>query len=394
MASDGSSPPPAPAPTSTSGRFTRAEVDLDIITDNTRALRAWARSPHFLGILKANAYGHGASAVANAVLAGGADRLGVYTAGEALELRQASIAAPIHVIGPLTPGETAEVADMGCILTITSPEAVSILTTLGRPVQVHIKVDTGLGRSGVSPHELGPVLDVLDRADSVNVTGLFTHFACADEAEKEPTRRQLELFEEAARLARSHGLTTLCLHTANTAATLDMPETHLDMVRCGIGLFGYYPSDQVRRNVSLRPALSLRSTVTRVHEQAPGSGVGYGYEFVCSRPTRIALVPIGYGDGLDRRLGNGRGAVLVQGQVAPIVGRVSMDQITLDVTDISGVRVGDSVTLIGRDGDRERSAEDLAREAGSISYAVLCALMPRVPRVYQHSFHAGNSEAM
>lgn len=363
-------------------RATRAVVDLDAVDWNVRHFREWSRAPHFMTVVKADAYGHGAAQIARAAVSAGADHVGVYAVNEGVALRRGGIEAPILVFGPFTAHEAVLAVRHDLMLTITSPEAAITLAESGLKVTVHVKVDTGLARSGVLPDEVGRALSVLADAGTVRVRGLFTHFASADEQDKRLTYDQLSRFLQGAQQAGTRGLGGLCLHAANTAATLDVPESHLDMVRVGIGTYGYYPSANVHRPFILRPVLSLASSLTRVHLEPPGVGVGYGHEFVCPRPTILGLVPIGYGDGLDRRLGHGRGQVLVRGQAVPIVGRVSMDQITVDLTEVPRVQVGDSVTVIGQDGAAAQTAEDLGHAAGTISYDVLTGLLPRVPRVY------------
>jgi alanine racemase len=366
------------------GRATRAEVNLDVIAANVRALRRVARSRELMAVVKGDAYGHGAAAVGQIALENGASWLGVYTVGEGVRLRSAGITAPTIVFGPFERGEAADIVRHRLTPAISSLEAGQKLqdAAAGTAVAFHVKIDTGLNRSGIEPAAALPLLESLSRFPALQAQGILTHFACADEPARPENVQQLATFLDVLRVLEGAGHRFAVRHAANTGATLSLPESHLDMVRCGIGVCGYYPSEKVARSTSLRPALSLLTKVTRLHDLPAGAGIGYGHEFVCTRPTRVALAPIGYGDGLPRTLGLGVGRVIVRDRLVPIVGRISMDQITIDVTDILNVRIGDPVTIIGASDDAEHSADDLAAEAGTISYDILCGILPRVPRLY------------
>lgn len=373
--------------------LTRAEVDLDTIEANVRALRSQAHPAGLMAIVKANGYGHGAVMTAHAARQAGADWLGVYAPVEGAVLRDAGIGGPILVLGPFTAREARVMVDRDLTPTVTSLESAGLLQDAAGASQlrVHIKLDTGLQRAGVEWEDAVPFAAALRKFPALVIEGLLTHFASADEADKGAALQQLERFHTAATLLAEHGFSIPVLHTANTGGLLDLPETRLTLARAGIGLYGYYPSDAVSRSVPLRPALRLLSTVTRVHDVPAGTGVGYGFEHRCSRLSRIALAPIGYGDGLPRSLGNGRGRVIIRGSFVPIIGRVSMDQITIDATDVDGVQVGDEVTMIGSDGDATQTADDVGTATGTISYDILTGLLPRIPRVYMK---AGNPVAV
>ena len=378
-------PPPIEKSPDWGGRPTRAEVDLDAITANARALKQLVAGVKLMAVVKANGYGHGASVVAEAALEGGADWLGVYTVEEGIVLRQAGITAPVLVFGPFGSGEAADVWRSRLTPTVTSLAAADALQRVapnGETLPFHLKIDTGLARAGLSTEDAVPFMRALRQFSALWAQGLYTHFASADDLSPEPTRSQLRLFLQTADRLEAAGHSFVLKHAANSAATLCLPEARLDMVRTGISIYGYYPSQQVDKTVAVRPALSLLSAICRVHLVPAGAGVGYGHEFRGRRPTKIALVPVGYGDGLPRAFGLGCGLALVRGRAAPVVGRVSMDQITLDVTDVPGVEVGDPVTLIGAQGDIRQTADDVARQAGTISYEILAGLLPRVPRVY------------
>jgi alanine racemase len=337
-----------------------------------------------MAVVKADAYGHGAAAVARAALAHGASWLGVYTVDEGASLRESGIDAPILVFGPFEAAEAAQIVRNRLTPTVYTVEAGRILETSGpaTPIPFHLKVDTGLSRSGVDPARSREVLDALAAMPALRPEGIYTHFARSDEPSRPETAQQLGLFLDTVWRLEQAGYTFEIKHAANTGATLWAADSHLDMVRFGIGTYGYAPSTDTQGNVALTPALSLLSSLVRVHTVSAGAGIGYGHEFVSGRKSRLALVPIGYGDGLPRSLGHSAGRVLVRGREAPILGRVSMDQIIIDVTNIPGASVNDDAVLIGRSETMEQDADIFAAQAGTISYDVLTKLLPRVPRLY------------
>ena len=367
-----------------SGRSTRAEVNLDAVRANVMGLRRHVGESRLLAVVKANGYGPGATMVARAALDGGATWLGVYCVEEGVALREAGIEAPILIFGPFEAGEASDVVESRLTPTIHNLEAAEALSRVAanRTVPFHLKIDTGLTRAGVPPEDALALAKRLRDLPTLRPQGLYTHFASADEPCKESTWEQLRVFLETADAIERAGITFPLRHAANSAATLDCPPTWLHMVRCGISIYGCYPSDAVSRTVPLQPALALKTTVARVRQVPAGTGVGYGHEFRCCRDSIIALAPIGYGDGLPRTLGHGTGRVLVREALAPIVGRVSMDQITVDVTDIPAVTPGDEVTLIGTQAGVSQTAEDVAAQAGTISYDIVTGILPRVPRLY------------
>ncbi|GAC1443003.1 MAG: alanine racemase [Chloroflexota bacterium] len=347
-------------------------------------MRQLVNGGKIMTVVKANAYGHGAVQVARAALRGGASWLGVYTVQEGETLRRHGVQAPILVFGPFQRSEAKVIVQNKLTPTITNVEAGSWLqdSSDGQRMPFHLKVDSGLSRAGVLPCEVADLLEKLSALPALVAEGIYTHFARADELDQSYTQSQLAIFLQLIQCLGDAGRSFEVRHAANSAATLGLPESHLDMVRCGISTYGYFPSSFVPKKVRLQPALSWMSSITRVHSITSGTGVGYGHEFRAERTSTIALVPIGYGDGLSRGLGHGRGSVIVRGAPAPIIGRVSMDQITIDVTDIGGVKSGDAVIIIGANDRAVQSAEDVAAAAGTISYDVLTAILPRVPRLY------------
>ena len=358
-----------------------AEIDLDAVADNVRLLKSQANGAALLAVVKANAYGHGAVAVARAALAAGADRLGVICVDEGEQLRRAGITAPILVMGHTPAEEARRLVDLSLTPSVVSREVALALARVaserGIEVAVHLKVDTGLNRYGLPPSEAADLGRWLRDLAGVQVEGLFTHFASADERDKSHTLEQHRLF-----LSVAEQLDWVPIrHVSNTATLLDMPDMSLEMVRPGLGIYGCYPSAQVNRSLPLRPALSLKSRVARLTSLAPGESVSYGRTWRASRPSLIGLVLCGYADGLPRALSN-RGSVLVRGQRAPIVGRVCMDMCMVDLSDIPDVAVDDEVVIIGRQGEEEISADEVAELCGTISYEILCGISARVSRLY------------
>jgi alanine racemase len=362
-----------------------ARIDLGAIRHNTAVLARAAGRARLMAVVKAEGYGHGATAAARAALAGGATALAVATAGEVEELRAAGIGAPILVMGPLTGGEWARAVAADAELAVWTPEAARRATAagVGRPVRVHLKIDTGMGRLGVRPEELPAVIDAVASA-GVEVSGLMTHFAAADETEGENApfmAEQLLRFRAATAPLRSRFPRAL-VHAANSAAILRDPGAAFDMVRCGIALYGCSPFGRDPQEHDLRPAMSLVSYLASVKTVRSRESVGYGRAWRADRGTRVGLVPVGYADGYARCL-SGRSEVLVGGRRVPVVGAVSMDQLTVDLGPGSGEAVGDEVVLIGAQGDERITAEELAGRRGTINYEITCAVGRRVPRVHQ-----------
>ncbi|HET6146352.1 MAG TPA: alanine racemase [Polyangia bacterium] len=367
----------------TSIRPTVAEVDLGAILSNVGVLRRTVGSGVAIwGVVKADAYGHGAVAVGRA-LEPAIDALAVSLVEEGLELRAAGIRIPIIVLSAFYNRHQDEVIHEGLTPVIYDTSDLerfaAAATRLGRRVAVHLKVDTGMSRLGVSVQDLPAVIDRALALPSLEVAGLATHFASADGADPAVTEEALRHFQDCVDLARRRGLGDLTLHAANSAATVRFSGAHLDAVRPGLALYGAMPSQQVARP-DLRPALRLATRVMALHDVAPSTPVSYGGLWRAARPSRIATLPIGYADGYPRHV---RGALtLVRGHKVPVVGAVCMDMLMVDVTDVPGAALGDQVVLIGCDGDQSITVDDLAGWAGTVSYEILCGISKRVPRIY------------
>jgi len=361
-----------------------AEVDIAALRDNAASLRRWAGDGcAVMAMVKANGYGHGAAHAATAALAGGATWLGVSSIREALELRSAGVGARILNAGWTMPSEMAAATANGIDVAVFVPADVAAARQAARsgrtPLRVHWKIDTGMGRLGTRMEDAAAMRDALLSArPALEVAGLFTHFASADEESTDFTAVQHERFLTVVSPLRESFRGAL-LHCANSAAALRLPDTHHDIIRPGIALFGYPPAhcDGV---VDVRPALRVRAVATLVKDVATGDSVGYGREWIAQRRTRVATVAAGYADGVDRRNGN-HGSVIAGGAVCPIIGRISMDQLTVDVSDAGEVRAGDAVTLMGEDDGHTVDAAAIADRIGTISYEVLCAVSLRIPRI-------------
>ncbi|WP_426454343.1 alanine racemase [Paenibacillus sp. S-38] len=369
-------------------RDTWADISLDAIEHNTRVTKAMlAPSCRFMAVVKADGYGHGASETAEAALRGGADQLAVAFLDEGLHLRRAGITAPVLVLGYTPPHAVEAAVRAGLTLTVFTEdvlaEAVACTQRLALPLRIHFKVDTGMTRVGVtSPEELVRLARQAAASRYVQAEGLFTHFACADSPDDSYTREQFAAFEAFRAALRQNGLHLPLHHCCNSAATLRYQGLHLDLIRFGISLYGLLPSGECRTGGEhLRPAMSLRTRIVSLRRIPPGRTVSYGGTFTAPRETLIATLPVGYADGLSRRLSS-RGSALVRGQRAPIAGRVCMDQTMLDVTDVPGAAVGDIVTLFGSADGSVLPVDEVAELMDTISYEAVCLIGKRVPRVY------------
>lgn len=362
-----------------------AEIDLAAIAHNVRAIRK-ITSAEMMAVVKADGYGHGALQVARVALANGAQRLAVAILNEALELRQQAVTVPILVLG-YTPEEQAEVVVANEVTqTVFSwplAEALSkVAVKLDKKAKIHVKVDTGMGRVGVQPEEAVKFIRQLMTLPNLEVEGMFTHFAVADEQDKSYTKEQFAKFMAVVESLAGEGISLPLYHVANSAAIIDLPSTHLNLVRPGIILYGLYPSDQVdKEKILLRPALTLKARIGHIKRVKAGTSISYGRKYIAPEERVLATLPLGYADGFTRLL-FAKGQVLVKGQKAPLVGRVCMDQCMIDITDIPGVETGEEVVLIGRQGKGSISVEELAEKIGTINYEVVCMISQRVPRVY------------
>ncbi|MDR2947176.1 MAG: alanine racemase [Candidatus Adiutrix sp.] len=365
------------------GRLTRAEINLSAIAHNTAAFKSLLGPQTALcAVVKADGYGHGAVAAARVALAAGADSLAVSSLDEGLALRAAGFIGDILILGHTPNAQAHLVAENNLTATVFRMNQAEALAgaaeSLGRTAKVHLKVDSGMARLGVTPAEAADLAAQVSRQPRLQLEGIFTHFAQADEADKSRTREQFAAFQHALEAVASRGIAIPVKHCANTAATLDMPETHLDMARVGLGLYGLWPSTETSRPIGLRPAMQFKTAVSMLKRVPANTPLSYGGTHVTSAETVIATLPVGYADGFPRCL-SGRAEVLINGRRAPIVGRVCMDQCLADVTHLPAISEGDEALLFG---GPELPAEEAAAWQGTINYEVVCQVGKRVPRVY------------
>ena len=366
-------------------RPTWAEIDLGAIVGNYRAM-AERVGVAVMGIVKADAYGHGAVPVAKALADLRPPMFAVAITQEAIELRQAGITQPILVLGCILSDEIAAACGHDLTLQISdlalAREVSRRAVGAGRPVRVHLKVDTGMGRAGMSPDEAVEAAAAMAALPGIELDGLMTHFPSSDETSGEAfTRGQIQAFGQCIAKLDACGIRPRWRHAANSGAVLAHPPAWLDMVRPGMALYGCYPGPEAQRTVPLRQAMTLKTRVVLTKDVPSGRTLSYGRTFTTRRATRVALLPIGYDDGMDRRLSN-CGEVLIRGARCPILGRVCMDQCLADVTHVPAAGVGDEVVIYGRQGDERILIEDVAARIGTIPNVLVCAVSRRVPRVY------------
>lgn len=382
-----------------------AEINIENLVHNYRALRACCRNNlvKFCAPLKANAYGHGLAVVAPVLQSAGADCAAVATLNEAIELRSVGWTRPILVLGNILAvadeNERAErigvVLQHGLTLTIVNEDSVRLLREANppKPIAVHVKIDTGMGRMGCMPEQASELLRSVRVARCLHFTGFYSHFATADLKQRELVKKQLSLFNHMLTSVRVHLPPGVIRHLANSAATITMADAHYDMVRPGLALYGYYPASHMSELVYLKPTLKLMSHLTSVKELPVGHCVGYGQTFVTKRASRIGLVPVGYADGFLRVLSN-EAVVGTPAGKAPVVGRISMDQLAIDLTDLPPLEIGTPITLIDDKPSGANSVAGIARKMGTIPYEVTCLVGPRVSRVAVGSFDAASAPIM
>jgi len=384
------SPPPARIPRrralDQAIRPTRAEISLSSLQANFRAVKELAGAAEVLCVVKANAYGHGAVLVARALVEAGARFLAVALVEEGLELRNAGIRSDILVLGGSYDGGYDALVDAALIPTVFRREHLvryaAAARAAGAKVKAHLKIDTGMGRIGVLPAELGAFLDEAKRFPEVELDGVLSHLANADVQGAPQNAAQLELFRRAIATIEEHGHRPRWRHVTNSAALLGIPDAGaplVNLVRPGLMLYGLAPASWLDSRAKLSPVLSWKTAITHLKQVPAGAAVSYGSTWVAPRESVVATLPVGYADGYTR-LYSSRAQVLVRGKRAPIIGRVCMDMCMADVTDVPGAELGDEVVLLGAQGDEQVTAQELADLSGTITYEVLCGVGARVPR--------------
>ncbi len=364
-------------------RPTCAKVDLDAIVHNTRAVKRYTGGKMLCAAVKADAYGHGAIAAAHAMAAGGADMFGVAMTEEAVQLIQSGIDRPVILLSTAPPEDIETILESGiraCITDFPFAEklsAAAVKRQLSAPV--HVNIDTGMGRVGLPCQDAAEVVLELAQLPGLHIEGIFTHFACSEDYDI--SAGQLCLFKTVMDTLESAGMSLPLMHVSNSAATLQMPEAHMQCVRPGLILYGLYPPNVESGGVGLLPAMSLYSRIVFCKKVPAGAKLGYGHTYTTQRDSLIATIPLGYHDGYMRQYSN-LGEVLVRGRRAPVVGRVCMDQTLLDVTDVPGAGVGDEVVIYGHQGEARISVEEMAQRLDRIPYELTCAVGGRVRRLY------------
>ncbi len=376
------------APRFANDALSQVDVNLSAIAANARWIKARVgRDVRLMAVVKADGYGHGALQVAQAALAHGADALAVANLAEATALRQGGVNAPILLLSYVPPAAIPRAIALGLSVTIfdcaLAGDYQAAAESVGGRLPVHVKVDSGMGRLGISLADTAQLCQQLDAMSQLDLAGMYTHFSSAD-ADLEYTRLQLRRFEQVLAAVSATGIRLKFVHAANSAALLTCPGSHFNMARPGLLLYGLNPLPARGAVDGLRPALSWRTLIAQVKTLPPGSPVGYGKSYYTRAVEKIAVLPVGYADGLRRSPRTWR-EVLVRGRRAPLVGRVSMEKATIDVSHIPGVKIGDEVILLGAQGDDEISADEVASWLGSINYEVVTSLAPRTPRTYQPS---------
>lgn len=364
-----------------------AEIDLAAIRRNVATLKAVVGDALFMAVVKADAYGHGAVPVAKAALEAGAAWLGVALVEEGSELREAGITAPILVLSEPPTSAADEVVGRRLTPVVYREPWIEALAKAvadagqGEPLGVHLKVDTGMHRAGCTDAEAVGIAQAVERRDELRLEGLMTHFAVADEPDHPANDAQQTRFEEVRAALRRVGLDPPIVHAANSAAAITRPQSRYDLVRCGIAIYGIPPDPGLAGMVDLTPSMSLRTEVAQVRRLGVGEGVSYGLRYRLERPGAVATVPIGYADGVPRRLGLVGGSVLIRGWRRPIAGTVTMDQLMVDCAE-GPVEVGDEVVLIGRQRSEAITATEWAERLDTIAYEITCGIGARVPRRY------------
>lgn len=364
-----------------------AEINLDNLAHNIREVKRVVKEGTLItAVVKADAYGHGATKVAETFLNNGADRLAVATLSEAIQLRRAGFDAPILILGYTPEHQFEKVIGYDIIQTIyTYEHGIAFSRTaekLGKTGIVHIKIDTGMSRLGfqVNMDTVNQISEIC-KLPYIEVEGIFTHFAVADEKDKTFTREQFNKFQKLVKELENIGIKIPIKHVSNSAAIIDLPEYNLDMVRAGIMLYGLYPSDDVNKlNVELKPAMTLKTKISHLKTVPKGTGISYGLTYITEKESKIGTLPIGYADGFTRIL-TGKAEVVVKGKKVKVVGRICMDQCMIDLTEVENVDIGDEVILFG-DGINSLHIDEVAKKLGTINYEIVCMVSRRVPRVY------------
>lgn len=364
---------------------TWTEIDLDAIKSNFREIKSKTNAK-ILGIVKADAYGHGVKQIAAALAEEGVYAFGVSNADEAMEIRNLGFDQPILVLGIIFPEDYHRIIENNITITIDTAEAAKALSAeaqrLGKTACVHIKIDTGMGRIGFDcTGKSAEQIKEISLLEGIKITGIFSHMSRADEEDSTYSDIQFKKFEDICNALKDMGVDTGIRHIANSAATITLPHTHLDMVRVGMILYGFAPSDYVASEINLKPAMSFKTRVCHIKTLFEDSPISYGGNYIAKKGDKIATIPIGYADGFSRIM-TGKAKVLVGGKLADVVGNICMDQCMIDVSHIENIKIGDEVIIFGSDGNNKITVETVALLSGTINYEIVCSVTRRVPRAY------------
>jgi alanine racemase len=363
------------------------EINLDNLVHNIRSIRKISNCDEIIAVVKADAYGHGAIDIVSELIENGADSLAVAVISEAVELRKVGIEAPILILGFTSPAHFSELLKYDVEQSVFSYDYAELLSKESgknfKKAKIHICVDTGMGRIGFLPNEES-IREVykISTLPNIKIEGIFSHFSTADETDKSYSIEQMKKFDYFCERLNELGIFLGKKHIGNSAAAIDLPNSHFNAIRPGIVLYGYYPSNEVDRNqIELKPVMQLKTNIVHIKKVPKDFSVGYGRSFITKKESVIATLPVGYADGYTRAL-NGKAKVIVKGEFSPVVGKICMDQCMIDVSHIKNVSIGDEVILIGSSGDKKFDADDMAEVLGTINYEVICMISRRVPRVY------------
>ena len=366
---------------------TWAEINMDALTENIKNIRSITnKNSMVMAVVKADAYGHGAVNVAKLLLKNGADRLAVADLDEAIELRHSGISAEILILGASFDEDCSSLVKHNITPAVFSYDFAKKLSTeaikQGKQAKIHVKIDTGMSRigfvSGDSNEEICDEILKISKLPNIFIEGIFSHFATSDEKDKSYTEKQFSEFLSVCNLLKEKGLDIPIRHIANSAAIMMYPETHLDMVRAGIILYGFYPSEDVNKDrLKLRHVMTLKSRITLIKE-IENRGVSYGKTYIAHNKTKIATIPVGYADGYTRLLNN-KAKIIANGETVDVIGRICMDQCMIDVTNVHNINTGDEVIIFGED---IVTADDIAMSLGTINYEIVCMISRRIPRIY------------
>ncbi|MBW4596191.1 MAG: alanine racemase [Brasilonema angustatum HA4187-MV1] len=365
------------------------EINLSALSYNVKQLLSiLSPQTQLMAVVKADAYGHGAFTVAQTVLESGASWLGVATIPEGIQLRQAGIKAPILILGAThTPEQIHAIAQWKLQPTLISPKQALVFSNTLEAIHhnktslpVHVKLDTGMSRLGTNWQDAAEFVQLVERLPHLTIASIYSHLATADSLDPTTMKQQQQRFEQVIAELRTIGIEAPCLHLANSAATLSDKALHYDIVRVGLAVYGLYPADHFRLSIDLKPVLQVKARVTQVKTIPPGTGVSYSHQFIASDELRLAVVGVGYADGVPRNLSN-KMQVLIRGQRVPQIGTITMDQLMLDVSALADVQEGEVVTLLGTEGKEQITAEDWANQLNTISWEILCGFKHRLPRV-------------